>query len=402
MVAKLTSALLSIILTLFTLFPAMQGARNDTFTDEALADLKSPADYVNFIQENGAPAMDTKTFASVLERFGALRRLLTGQVMQEQEETYLNVTMDETVSEMCDLLLEDSGLDMEFLVGHIPNALGPIGMLKRGMSPDLSALRHRIFELGDQVREDGHTGVATLLYLFGVFFSSVDHMEIYAKEEGNDLAVYLDVTYRDGTTETIDPDIVINEEKNLAYARPGYGVAGSGFEMELDDLTIYTVVNSWQRKFGFGLLYDVMAFNPAFVYTTRRYHFSYGGKDWMIQIWKGNYSLITNGGEVGLYNREPGKTGTFYYAASDDESLNMGMEVLHGDDLLVRRAPQKTWWVTGFKMMKTIYRPQDLTLKFSIVFEDADMMDAFLEAVDNEASHDLTYTVDGLTVNAVW
>ena len=214
--------------------------------------------------------------------------------------------------------------------------------------------------------------------------------------------MYLDVTYRDGTTETIDPDIVINEKKNLAYARPGYGVAGSGFEMELDDLTIYTVVNSWQRKFGFGLLYDVMAFNPAFVYTTRRYHFSYGGKDWMIQIWKGNYSLITNGGEVGLYNREPGKTGTFYYAASDDESLNMGMEVLHGDDLLVRRAPQKTWWVTGFKMMKTIYRPQDLTLKFSIVFEDADMMDAFLEAVDNEASHDLTYTVDGLTVNAVW
>lgn len=403
MLAKLTSTLLSVILTLFTLFPALQGARNETFTDEALADLKSPADYVNFIQENGAPAMDTGTFHKALEKINLIRRLFTGQIMKEREETYLDVTIDESVTEMCNMLLADSDLDVEFLLKHIPNALGPVAMLKKGVSPDLGVIRHRVFELSDQVRQDGHTLLATILYLFGVFFSSVDHIDIYGVEEGKDLVVYLDVTYRDGTTETVDPDVVYNTETHTAYAKPGYGVAGTGFNVDMDDLVLYTVISSWQRKFGFGLLYDALAFNPAFVYTTRRFHFDYAGKEWMLQIWKGNYSLTTNGGEVGLYNRAPGgNAATFYYAASDDEMLEMSMEILHGEDSLLKRGPEKTWWITGFKFSKTIYRPQDLTMRFEITFEDAEMMNAFLEAVDNEASHDVTYTVDGLTVCGVW
>ncbi len=402
MFAKLASTLLSVILALFTLFPALLGARNEDYTDEALSDLKSPADYVNYLQEHGAPAMDTETFYNSLERLALLRRIFTGQIMKEREETYLDVEMDETLSGMCSMLLEDTGLDMEFLVGHIPNALGPVGMLKQSVAPDLSVIRHRVFELSDELRQSGQTSFATVLYLFGVYFSAVDHIEIYAVEEGEELVVYMDVTYRDGTTETVDPDIVIDTERNVAYARPGYGLAGTGFEVDLNDLVVYTVVGSWQRQFGFGLLYDAMAFNPAYVYVTRRYQFDYAGREWMIQIWKGNYSLVTNGAEVGLYNRDPGKTGSFYYAASDDEMLEMEIEVLHGDDTLVRRGPERTWWMTGFKLSKTIYHPDSLTLKFSIRFEDEEMLSAFIEAVENEATHDLSYTVDGLTVHAEW
>ena len=402
MFTKLTSLFTALILTLYTLFPAALGARTETFSDDALKELRSVGDYIDFIQENGAPAMDSATFGRALSGASVLRRILTGQLFSEREETYLDVKMDETLSDMCGRLLRETGFDMEGLVTHVPNALGPIGALKRGIRPDLSVFRHRVFDASDELRQNGQTAFATLLYLFGVYFSVVDHIEIYAVEEGSELVVCMDVTYADGTTETVDPDIVIDLEENKAYARPGYGVAGTGFEVDLNTLTLYTVVNSWQRSFGFGLLYDVMASNPAYVYVTRRYKFSYGGKDWMIQIWKGNYSLVTNGGEVGLYNRAPGSVGTFYHAASDDEMLPMSMEILHGDDLLLRRGPETHWWMTGFRLSKTIYRPSDLTMRFTIEFSDPEMLAAFTKAVDDEVSHDLTYTLEGLTFRGEW
>ena len=403
MFTKLTSMILSLILTLYTLFPAFLGAKNDkTFSDADLGSLKSVSDYVNYVQEHGAPAMDTATFRRSLSGLSVLRRLFTGRIFDEKEETYLDVTMDETLTGLCDQLLTDTGFDMVGLVTHIPDSLGPVGALKRVVRPDMTALRHGLFEKSDELRQDGQTSFATVLYLIGIYVSVVDHMEIYGVEEGDDLVVYMDVTYADGTTETVDPDVVIDTKTNKAYARPGYGVAGTGFEVDLNTLTLYTVVSSWQRNFGFGLLYDVMAANPAYVYVTRRYKFTYGGKDWMIQIWKGNYSLVTNGGEVGIYNRAPGGFGSFYNAAADDEMLEMTMEILHGDDVLVRRGPERHWWMTGFQLTKTIYRPSDLTMKFTIRFEDEEMLAAFTEAVDKEVSQDLSYTLDGLTFKGEW
>ena len=41
-------------------------------------------------------------------------------------------------------------------------------------------------------------------------------------------------------------------------------------------------------------------------------------------------------------------------------------------------------------------------MKFSIVMTDEDMLNAFCKAIDNHYRHDITYTVDGLTVNVIW
>lgn len=405
MITKLTSMFMTVILTLFTLFPASLGAKNDrTLSEEDLKNLTSVSDYVNYIQEYGAPSMDSATFYKALSPFAVLRRFTTGQIFSEREETYLNVQMDDTLREMTAFILENTGLDIEGIVTHIPNALGPIGALKRTLTLDLSSVRQEIFNLSDRARTGGQTAIATLIYLFGIYFSVVDDIKIYAAQgEGNTLKVLMDVTYRDGTTETVNPDILIDTEKNLAYAAPGYGVAGTGFEVDLNELLLYTVVNAWQRDFGFGLGYDILANStPAFIYNTRRYKFSYGGKDWMIQVWKGNYALVTNGGEVGVYNREPGRIGTFYNAASDEDMLVMSMEIYRGEERILSRAPALHWWMTGFKLTKNIFRPADLTMKFTIEMKDEEMLQAFISAIDNEASHDLSYTVDGLTVSAEW
>jgi hypothetical protein len=136
-------------------------------------------------------------------------------------------------------------------------------------------------------------------------------------------------------------------------------------------------------------------------YVTRRFKFSCGDRDWMIQIWKGSY-LFTNGGEVGLYNREKGKVGTYYDSAGDEDMLVMSLTVLHGEETIVSRPAQRHWWVDGFRLQKDIYAPYSLTLRASIEMKDEQMRDAFCKAIDRNYRHDVTYTTDGLTVYLEW
>ena len=122
----------------------------------------------------------------------------------------------------------------------------------------------------------------------------------------------------------------------------------------------------------------------------------------MIQIWKGNYLMITNGGELGVYNREKWRFGTYYDCAKDEELMDMTMELSHGDEVLFTVGPEKHWWLTGFKAGKTLYLPDTLTLRFSIDFPNAEMRKAFTDAVDRHILHDVRYTLNGNTVSAVW
>ena len=403
MMNKIVAVILSVIAITQTLVPALVGA--DKAAD--MPEMTSAADYINYIQENGAPAMDTGTFVNLLRPLTAMRAVLSGKLLPDAPETQVDVEFDENVGQMTAYIAENTGLDIEDFLNVMPNYGTPIGeALTEGLQIDTVSLRQKIYDVGDKARSEGYTSLASMIYVFAMFFTVAESVKIYGvprEENPDELTVLMDVTYRDGNTETVDPDIVINTVTGRAYNVNGTGLAGSGFEMDIYDLTLYTIVNSWQRKFGFNVFYDVFAdTNPAVVYTTRRFKFAYGDKEWMIQIWKGNYALTTNGGEIGVYNREKGAGSVFYKSAADDELLTLSMEVLHGDETLVQKGPEATWWLTAFKLSRTIYLPETLTMKFSVTLRDEEMLKAFTAAIDNETAHDVSYTVDGLTVNGIW
>ena len=60
-----------------------------------------------------------------------------------------------------------------------------------------------------------------------------------------------------------------------------------------------------QRKFGFNAGYDaftgVVGFNIDEITT----YFTYGGKDWLLEFWKGEYEVVTLGGEIGSDYADP-------------------------------------------------------------------------------------------------
>lgn len=407
MLTKIVSLLMIPILFLQTLFPAMLGERNDkSLNDKDLKSLTSVSDYVSYISENGAPSFSTELFGKVLRPADEIRRMFLGYIYPESNEAYLDTTVEGYLGEMFDYIKDNSGLDIEAIMGHIPTPNTPLELLNKTFNINPSTFRKQLLAMSDERFAAGDTTMSSLLFFLGAYFSVIANIKFYTEAvEGNseEVEIKLDVTYKDGEKLTLGSGIFINTKTGLFFARDDKGILGLGFNFSVKDLVVYATVHSWQREFGFMLLYDILANSTIlFNMATRRYKFDYAGKEWMVQIWKGNYALVTNGAEVGFYNREPGSKGTFYNCASDEELREMTMEVYHRDKLLFSKGPECHWWINGFQLNKVIYTPSELTLKFTIEMPDKEMLNALAKAIDNEYCHDAKYTIDGLKISVEW
>lgn len=148
----------------------------------------------------------------------------------------------------------------------------------------------------------------------------------------------------------------------------------------------------WQKNFGFNEVYDKFAPISMMYYDTVRTTFEYGGKEWLIQIWKGQYGMAFVGGEVGVYTRKPGNGGTHFVCADKEDWLNMEMAFMWDEyetgeyRAVFNRDYEKYWWATGFvvgfpngSLRQTL---KEFRLVTHITFKDAEMANAFCEAFE--------------------
>ena len=188
----------------------------------------------------------------------------------------------------------------------------------------------------------------------------------YSQNNGENMTVNLGAFYNDETGEVYGTNY-------------GQGVFDTGFGYNAHTQYFYATNDCWQRQLGFTPLYDVIA-KIAFDYTTKRIFFDYDGKEWMIQIWKGNYAFdLFVGGEIGVYNRPKGSFGMFYNCASDEEMMPISIKVYSDERVYVDREAYLTWWATGFVLADPV-EPKSLTMDSSIKFPNEEMCSAFVEA----------------------
>ena len=402
MLEKWISILLVPFLFLQTMLPAFFGNRNDrSFSEADTANLHSLSDYVAYVEEKGAPSFSTETFVMQAKPLADTLRALSGRPLPTAEDRYLNTTIDDTLTEICNYVAAESGIDVVMLIGSIPNLNAPAEIGKQVLHLDTETPRAGFFRLRDKAYASNQTWLGYLLYLLGVYYSVVREVNIYTApyEDPDEIEVIMDLTYDDGGKDVIHPGIIINQKTGYVRGWTDKGLIDLGFDFSIYDVIVYGAVHAWQRSLGFDRLYDLLANSTLFFnMSTRRFHFEARGKEWMIQIWKGNYGLASNGVEIGIYNRPKGSIGTYYNAASDDEMMMLAASLYHGDTLLFSCGPTLHWWLSAFKISKVIYQPKDLTMTFSIELPDQEMFDAFTAAIDNHGAKDVTYTTDGLTV----
>lgn len=178
-----------------------------------------------------------------------------------------------------------------------------------------------------------------------------------------------------------------------------------GFAYDAGDGVFYATNNAWQRNFGYTELYDFAAPFGMINYDTSRVYFDYKDKEYMVQLWKGQYGMVLIGCEIGFYYRDKGDT-TFvdqkgrkvYKCASDEMLFKMQLSLYQNNTVLFSRNMQYSWWLTGFVPGSLRYlglRPevcQELKIYAKIQCPDSGFLDAFVDGLINtkEILHNAT------------
>lgn len=175
-----------------------------------------------------------------------------------------------------------------------------------------------------------------------------------------------------------------NSDKRQQQIELNDDLSEAGFAYEIHGDYFYSLMNCWQRQVGYCRLYDEAA--PLFnmIMDCEPVAFSYGGKRWLIELWKGQYG-ITTGGEIGIYNTDQADIntdrfkGVFYENIRNDERMNMSFVLRKNGKVLLRRKDFH-WWLTGFKLGE-FSQPDSLTMDARITFPNAKMRAAFVNAL---------------------
>lgn len=162
-------------------------------------------------------------------------------------------------------------------------------------------------------------------------------------------------------------------------------LADSGYLYDSRQNIFYSNMDAWQRNYGYGWLYDEAAAPLSLIFDCEPVYFEYGGKNWLIELWKGQYGMAT-GCEVGVYNTDspeqyfPGAFNyTFYECASDIDCLPMSFALVKNGRPMFYRS-EVHWWLTGF-VLGEFSEPAELTMDVTITLKNEEMRRAFTNSL---------------------
>ncbi len=183
-----------------------------------------------------------------------------------------------------------------------------------------------------------------------------------------------------------------------------------------------------QRKFGFNGAYDWGSKFVNFYLSTIRVYFTYNDKDWLIELWKGEYAMATVGCEVGFYYRDHnqslldtlGPNNLLYKSVADEDAMEVSMKLWQYEKSTDATPAQKInyskrncWWAADFETgVLEKHRDQTtLVMMATIDFPTDKMMNLFLDALEEEGFKEGTinsyhnyerYSVSGKIVTICW
>lgn len=180
----------------------------------------------------------------------------------------------------------------------------------------------------------------------------------------------------------------------------------------VDDYYYTNDKEAWQHNFGFGKIYDLASPYLLLEYDYIRVFFTYAGKDWMLQMWKGQYGMIFYGGEIGIYNRDHVDDGinewTFFNCPSEEDWINMEMTLWHQQlngtwKREFTREYDKYWWCTGFKNghLRQEEPADELRLEGRVTFLDAEMTNLVADGL-KECGFGVATSKDSLGLDQIY
>ncbi len=193
------------------------------------------------------------------------------------------------------------------------------------------------------------------------------------------------------TQATVPPKDGINIKDLLANQQVlGYRYEPNGDYYYTDDK------DCWQSNAGYNEIYDNMAGLIMMNIDQVRIRFTYEKKDWMIQLWKGQYGNLLIGAEIGVYTADEGSYDgdigdvNHYNCADKEDWLKMEMTCYWKENnegsykKAFSREYDYYWWATGFvkgQLTKYTTPRTELKLKARITFKSTEMANLFVQGM---------------------
>ncbi len=160
-------------------------------------------------------------------------------------------------------------------------------------------------------------------------------------------------------------------------------VAGYAYDSRQD--IFWSRMDAWQKSFGYSRIYDEAAAPMGMIIDCEPVRFLYGGKKWLIELWKGQYGMTT-GAEIGVYTTMetdavnfPDPDKVFYDCADREDQLYMAF-ILRKNGRAIFSREGRHWWLTGFALGEFSH-PEELQMEVSITLKDREMCRAFVNAL---------------------
>lgn len=183
-------------------------------------------------------------------------------------------------------------------------------------------------------------------------------------------------------------------------------IAPLGFAYEPNQDIFYSVLNGWQKEFGYTRFYDEATAPLHMIVQCEPIYFEYQGKRWLIEFWKGQYGMTT-GAEIGIYTAEDRDfriegvfDTTFYKSAEETEFLPMSISLWKNNTMLFKRSGWH-WWLTGF-VLGEFSDPEELIMEIEVIVKDRVMLNAFVEGLINTGYTEQEISIRNSTVSIIF
>ncbi len=206
------------------------------------------------------------------------------------------------------------------------------------------------------------------------------------------------------TAKQVISDLIVYFISTDEVDRSLYESGIAGYLYDPDEKCFYTASDPWQRTVGYNQIFDVVSPAAFIDFDTVRFKFDYDKKNWVIQVWKGQYGLLFYGAEIGIYNKPSDRRVHHFDAVSDEERLQMSMDFYENTEDLFGNSYWKKqfsrpydyyWWCTGFIPGNRNGKFEKLRVDTRITAKDYDMLTALVDAIEKEG---IVCQVKGLDV----
>lgn len=172
----------------------------------------------------------------------------------------------------------------------------------------------------------------------------------------------------------------------------------SGFMYDEKKDIFYAMKKTWQKRYGYCKMYDEAAALFGMIIDCEPIYFNYDDKNWMLELWKGQYGMTT-GGEIGLYIATDRKE-KFYKGVDADNYIGMKMELFRRGVPLFERQ-ENHWWLTGFRL-GICSKPKELKMVVTLTFLNRLMCLKFVEGLRKAGYSESEYLVQNEKVKILF